>query len=223
MTPPQLEKAGRIDKLEKGHLPDMASKLPDEHELRRWNRESQEAFWGQRKAYWSRLKLSELQKACRKRDLCPGGDIAYVCDRLARYECCRKTLTASETRKEKEDVEERAQMEQGKDMVDGSGVGVGEEEDDGEDREPDYDALVQDGYGEVVKVRKTPSWPRSWANVVLLELYSHWYPQTNLHLLGQPNTFLAQGLVQGPACTARPQGAEGQAKGRSKAEHCHRG
>jgi hypothetical protein len=204
MTPPQLEKTGRINKLEKGHLPDMASKLPDEHELRRWNRESQKAFWRQRKAYWSRLKLSELQKACRKRDLYPGGDIAYVRDRLARYECCRKTLTASETRKEEEDVEPP-------------------DREDREDREPSYDALVQDGYGEVVKVRKTPSWPRSWANFSLLELYSHWNAPNNMHLLGQPNTFLAQGLVQGPACTAWPQGAEGQAKGRSKAGHCHRG
>ena len=41
------------------------------------------------------------------------------------------------------------------------------------------------------KVRKTPSWPRSWANFSLLSLYSHRNAWTNLHLLGQPDTFLA--------------------------------
>jgi hypothetical protein len=40
-------------------------------------------------------------------------------------------------------------------------------------------------------VRKTPSWPRSWANFSLLWLYSFWNAWANLHLLGQPNTFLA--------------------------------
>jgi hypothetical protein len=39
-------------------------------------------------------------------------------------------------------------------------------------------------------VRKTPSRPRSWANFSLLWLYSRnaW---ANLHLLGQPDTFLS--------------------------------
>jgi hypothetical protein len=47
----------------------------------------------------------------------------------------------------------------------------------------------------MIVVRKPPSWPRSWAN---FSLYScvptemHW---ANLHLLGQPNTFLARRLV----------------------------
>ena len=41
------------------------------------------------------------------------------------------------------------------------------------------------------KVRKTPSWPRSWANFSLLLLYSHRSAWANLDLLGQPNTFLA--------------------------------
>ena len=43
----------------------------------------------------------------------------------------------------------------------------------------------------VEQVRKTPSWPRSWANFSLLWLYSHNNAWANLHLLGQPNTFLA--------------------------------
>ena len=42
-----------------------------------------------------------------------------------------------------------------------------------------------------IKVRKTPGWPRSWANFILLPLYSHRNAQANLHLLGQPNTLLA--------------------------------
>jgi hypothetical protein len=40
-------------------------------------------------------------------------------------------------------------------------------------------------------VRKMPSWPRSWANFSLLQLYSHRNAWANLHLVGQPNTFLA--------------------------------
>jgi hypothetical protein len=42
-----------------------------------------------------------------------------------------------------------------------------------------------------VKVRKTPGWPRSWANFSLLYPYSHRNAWANLRLLGQPNTFLA--------------------------------
>jgi hypothetical protein len=41
------------------------------------------------------------------------------------------------------------------------------------------------------KVRKAPSWPRSWANFNLLQLYYHRNAWANFHLLGQPNTFLA--------------------------------
>jgi hypothetical protein len=41
------------------------------------------------------------------------------------------------------------------------------------------------------QVRKTPSWPRSWANFSLLQLYSHRNAWANLHSLCQPNTFLA--------------------------------
>ena len=38
------------------------------------------------------------------------------------------------------------------------------------------------------QVRKMPSWPRSWANSSLLQLYSHRNAWANSHLLGQPNT-----------------------------------
>ena len=41
------------------------------------------------------------------------------------------------------------------------------------------------------QVRKTPSWPRSWANFSLLPLCSHRNAWANLRLLGQPNSFLA--------------------------------
>jgi hypothetical protein len=51
----------------------------------------------------------------------------------------------------------------------------------------------------LAEVRKTPSWPRSWANFSLLELYSHRNAWANLHLLGQPNTFLAGGAGGPPA------------------------
>jgi hypothetical protein len=47
-----------------------------------------------------------------------------------------------------------------------------------------------------IQVRKTPSWPRSWANFSLLCLYSRRNAWANLRLLGQPNTFLARS-----ACT----------------------
>ena len=40
-------------------------------------------------------------------------------------------------------------------------------------------------------VRKIPSWPRSWANFSLLQLYFHRNAWANFHLSGQPNTFLA--------------------------------
>jgi hypothetical protein len=43
--------------------------------------------------------------------------------------------------------------------------------------------------------RKMQRWPRSWANFSLLQLYSHRNVWANLHLLGQPNTFLALWLT----------------------------
>ena len=49
------------------------------------------------------------------------------------------------------------------------------------------------------QVRTTPSWPRSWANLSLFCLYSHRNVWANSHLLGQPNTFLAQDDVIGPS------------------------
>ena len=46
-----------------------------------------------------------------------------------------------------------------------------------------------------IQVRKTPSWPRSWANFSRLSLYSRWNAWANWHLLGQPDTFLASGVL----------------------------
>jgi hypothetical protein len=61
-----------------------------------------------------------------------------------------------------------------------------------------------------VAVRKTPSWPRRWANSSRLQLYSRRNAWANLHLLGQLTTFLAiqcradgykfAGLTYGLAC-----------------------
>jgi hypothetical protein len=42
------------------------------------------------------------------------------------------------------------------------------------------------------QVRKTPSWPRSWANFSLLQLCFHSNAWANLHVLGQPDTLLAR-------------------------------
>jgi hypothetical protein len=58
------------------------------------------------------------------------------------------------------------------------------------------------------QVRKTPSWPRSWANFSLLSLYSHRNTWASLHLLGQPNTFLARSgpTTCGPAAAAMAEG-----------------
>ena len=41
------------------------------------------------------------------------------------------------------------------------------------------------------QVRKMPRWPRSWANCSRLSLHSHRRAWANLHVLGQPNSFLA--------------------------------
>ena len=41
------------------------------------------------------------------------------------------------------------------------------------------------------RVRRTPSWPRSWANFSLLQLYSNTNAWDNLHRLGRPNTLLS--------------------------------
>ena len=49
------------------------------------------------------------------------------------------------------------------------------------------------------EVRKMPSWPRSWANFSLLQLYSHINSCANLHCLGQPNTFLGGGAARARA------------------------
>ena len=62
------------------------------------------------------------------------------------------------------------------------------------------------------EVRRTPSWPRSWADFSLLSPYSH----RILHLLGQPNTFLAGGrgrAGRGGAGRDRARAAAGQGPG----------
>ena len=54
------------------------------------------------------------------------------------------------------------------------------------------------------QVRKTPSWPRSWAKSSLISLHSHRNAWANLLLLGQPETFLAaQHLHKGDLGTIR--------------------
>jgi hypothetical protein len=45
--------------------------------------------------------------------------------------------------------------------------------------------LANNHVGQIVdQVRKTPSWPRSWANCSPVQLYSHRNAWANLHLFG---------------------------------------
>jgi hypothetical protein len=58
-----------------------------------------------------------------------------------------------------------------------------------------------------LQVRKTPSWPRSWANFSLLQLYSRRNAWANLDIFGQPNIFLARRPPRqrcGPCCCSSP-------------------
>jgi hypothetical protein len=98
----------------------MAKRLPSEEELQSWDRQSQHAFWEQRKTYWgsgkgsggtgwSGWKLGDLQRESRKRDIFPGGDIGFVRNRLLRYDYCRSQLLVCETRSEAESIEEQMQ------------------------------------------------------------------------------------------------------------------
>ena len=54
-----------------------------------------------------------------------------------------------------------------------------------------YWGALPSGSSSPSQVRKLPSWPRSWANCSLLQLYSQRNAWANLHILDQPNTFLA--------------------------------
>jgi hypothetical protein len=66
------------------------------------------------------------------------------------------------------------------------------------------------------KVRKTRSWPRSWANFSPLQLYSHRNAWANLHLLGQLDTFL--GRRAWPR-TGRPSGRSRRAQEAAPLRH----
>ena len=50
--------------------------LRTEKQVCSWDRPSQEAFWEQRRAFYNRMKMTELQRECRKRQIWPGGDQA---------------------------------------------------------------------------------------------------------------------------------------------------
>jgi hypothetical protein len=77
-----------------------------------------------------------------------------------------------------------------------------------------------------VQARKTPSWPRSWANSSFLQLYSRRNAWANLDLLGQPDTSLAP-VLRLQAQPQRPRHAQ-QEHGerpnrRGDLRHLHRG
>eukprot|EP01043_Picozoa_sp_COSAG02_P041561 COSAG02_NODE_3456_length_6705_cov_54.526037_1_plen_1765_part_10 len=99
--------AGTTEKLKRGALPSMSKKLPAEAELRKWTRESQVAFWEQRRAVYNRMKMSELQRECRRRSIWPGGDQLHVKDRLLRFDCCPSRMAECELQTE----EDAAEME----------------------------------------------------------------------------------------------------------------
>jgi hypothetical protein len=69
------------------------------------------------------------------------------------------------------------------------------------------------------KVRKPPGWPRSWANFSLLQLHSHRHAWASLHRLGQPNTFLAQGVLRRLRKEARRARADDLAEERDLRPH----
>ena len=52
------------------------------------------------------MKLRDLQRECRKRDIWPGGDAPYIKDRLLRYDFARSLLLPCETRTEAQEQEE---------------------------------------------------------------------------------------------------------------------
>ena len=64
------------------------------------------------------------------------------------------------------------------------------------DLEENEGAGFRKGYAQV---RKTPSWPRSWANSSHLQLCSHRNAWANFHILGQPDTSLARRGSTSPA------------------------
>ena len=62
-----------------------------------------------------------------------------------------------------------------------------------------------------LQVRQPPSWPRSWANFSLLQLYHHRNAWANLYFLGHVNTFLCcsrgcRGLRRSACGAPRPHG-----------------
>ena len=60
--------------------------------------------------WWGNIKLSDLQRECRKRDIWPGGDMPFVKDRLLRSDFCPSTLLSCETRSEEIYLREQNQV-----------------------------------------------------------------------------------------------------------------
>ena len=94
--------AGTTEKLLNGALPSMRSKLPTEDELRTWTQASQEAFWEQRRTFYNKKKVSELQRECRRHSIWPGGEQTYLKDRLMRFDCCPSRLKDCELQTEED-------------------------------------------------------------------------------------------------------------------------
>jgi hypothetical protein len=111
--------SGDVDKMVNRKLPNMNESLPDPAELQTWTRECQAAYFDQRRKYWSRWNITELQESCLDRGLWPEGAQRFVKDRLVRYDYARDTLTADEQKHweppavdEQQDEEDDAEEEE---------------------------------------------------------------------------------------------------------------
>ena len=100
--PPADLPCGTVEKLENGRMQVISGELPSQEELQTWTAASQAAYWEQRKKFWGRLRMTELQRECRKRKLWPGGDQPNLKDRLIRYDCFRTSLHKVEIEQEPE-------------------------------------------------------------------------------------------------------------------------
>jgi hypothetical protein len=61
----------------------------------------------------------------------------------------------------------------------------------------------------IEEVRKTPSWPRSWADLSLLSLHTRRNVWANLHLLGRPDALArSEALVPGVLTQVQPRAVE---------------
>jgi len=118
-TQPSID-SGTTDKMVNRKLPNLSKKLPEPDEVQTWTRESQQAFWEQRRKYWNRWNYEELQQSCLDRGLYPVGAQRFVKDRLLRYDYARGTLTTDELATYEPPAEEDEEKEEEEEEEDGN-------------------------------------------------------------------------------------------------------